>query len=133
MARRLTEAGHQHQQHVHQLPDAPVDHAGIRNGYGLDEMAEHYRDHECLSAFWLSLHPGYVLDFPYETLVQEPEAQIRRLLAFCELPFDAACLAPARSAQHGERDAGARADPRRYGHSAPYLEQLRPLRERLAR
>src|SRR5690349_25042811 len=29
---------------------------------------------------------------PYEALLADPEAEIRALLAFCGLPFDAACL-----------------------------------------
>ncbi|HTI81434.1 MAG TPA: sulfotransferase, partial [Acetobacteraceae bacterium] len=42
--------------------------------------------------FWLDKYPDRVLDLPYETLVAEPEPSIRRLLDFCELPFDPACL-----------------------------------------
>lgn len=34
-----------------------------------------------------------MLDLPYEALVADPEAMIRRLLDFCDLPFDPACLA----------------------------------------
>ena len=109
---------------------------GVQYSYDLDEMAAHYRDYARLSAFWLARHPQHVLDFSHETLVREPEAQIRRLLAFCELPFDAACLTPHQSQREVLSTASAaqvrepiRADT---AHSAPYLEQLRPLREQLA-
>jgi len=109
---------------------------GVHYSYDLAEMAGHYRDYERLSAFWLARHPGQVLDFPYETLVQEPEAQIRRLLAFCELPFDPACLAPHQTRREVLSTASAaqvrepiRADT---AHSAPYLLWLQPLREKLA-
>jgi hypothetical protein len=109
---------------------------GVHYSYDLDEMAEHYRDYERLSAFWLARHPQHVLDYSYETLVREPEAQIRRLLAFCELPFDAACLVPHQTRREVLSTASAaqvrqpiRADT---AHSAPYLEWLQPLRERLA-
>jgi len=30
----------------------------------------------------------------YEKLTREPEASIRAILEYCELPFEAACLAP---------------------------------------
>ena len=107
---------------------------GVHYSYDLDEMAAHYRDYERLSAFWLARHPQHVLDFPYETLVQEPDAQIRRLLAFCELPFDAACLTPHQSKREVLSTASAaqvrqpiRTDT---AHSAPYLQWLQPLQER---
>jgi len=110
---------------------------GVHYSYDLDEMAKHYRDYERLSAFWLLRHPQHVLDFPYETLVQEPETQIRRLLAFCDLPFDPACLTPHQSKREVLSTASAaqvrepiRADT---AHSAPYLQWLQSLRERLSK
>lgn len=109
----------------------------VHYSYDLDEMADHYRDYERLSAFWLARDPQRMLDLPHETLVQQPEAQIRRLLAFCELPFDPACLAPHLTRREVLSTASAaqvrepiRADT---AHSAPYLEWLQPLRERLGR
>jgi Tfp pilus assembly protein PilF len=109
---------------------------GVHYSYDLDEMAEHYRDYERLSAFWLARHPQHVLDFPYESLVQEPETQIRRLLAFCDLPFDPACLAPHQTKREVQSTASAAQvrEPIRgdTAHSAPYLEWLQPLRKRLA-
>ncbi|MDO1529642.1 sulfotransferase [Fulvimonas sp. R45] len=110
---------------------------GVHYSYDLGEMAEYYRDYERLSAFWLARHPRHVLDYPYETLVREPEVQIRRLLAFCELDFDSACLAPHQTKREVLSTASAAQvrEPIRAGtaHSAPYLEWLQPLRERLAR
>lgn len=110
---------------------------GVHYSYDLDEMAEYYRDYERLSAFWLAGHPRQILDLPYEALVQEPEAQIRRLLAFCELPFDAACLAPHQTRREVLSTASAaqvrQPIQRDTRHSTPYLEMLRPLRDRLAR
>jgi len=109
----------------------------VHYSYDLDEMAEHYRDYERLSGFWLAQHPQHVLDYPYEALVQEPEVQIRRLLAFCELPFDAACLTPHQTRREVLSTASAAQvrEPIRTdtAHSAPYLTWLQPLRERLAR
>jgi len=58
----------------------------------LDEMADYCIDFLRLTRFWLDKYPDRVLDLPYETLVAEPEPSIRRLLDFCELPFDPACL-----------------------------------------
>lgn len=110
---------------------------GVHYSYDLDEMAEHYRDYERLSAFWQQRHPQHVLDFPYEDLVQESAVQIRCLLAFCDLPFDPACLTPHQTKREVLSTASAaqvrkpiRADT---PHSAPYLQWLQSLRERLSR
>ncbi|MBA2080167.1 sulfotransferase [Rhodanobacter sp. PCA2] len=109
---------------------------GVHYSYDLAEMAEHYRDYERLSAFWLARYPQHMLDYPYEALVQQPEAQIRRLLAFCGLPFDPACLTPHQTRREVLSTASAaqvrepiRADT---AHSAPYMAWLQPLRERLS-
>ncbi|MFK2877677.1 tetratricopeptide repeat-containing sulfotransferase family protein [Rhodanobacter hydrolyticus] len=109
---------------------------GVHFTYDLDDMADHYRDYARLTDFWLMRNPQRVLDFPYEALVQEPETQIRRLLSFCELPFDAACLTPHQTRREVLSTASAaqvrepiRADT---AHSAHYLQWLQPLRERLA-
>ena len=110
---------------------------GVHYSYDLDEMAEHYCDYRRLSAFWLARYPQHVLDFPYEKLVQQPEAEIRRLLAFCELSFDRACLTPHQTAREVLSTASAaqvrepiRADTRR---CAPYMTWLQPLRQRLSK
>lgn len=110
---------------------------GVHYSYNLDEMAEHYRDYERLSAFWLARHPQHVLDFPYETLVQEPEAQIRRLLDFCDLSFEPACLTPHQTKREVLSTASAaqvrepiRSDT---AHSVPYLQWLQSLRDRLSK
>jgi hypothetical protein len=42
---------------------------------------------------WDRVLPGKVLHLQYEELVRDPETHIRRLLAHCGLPFEAACLA----------------------------------------
>jgi tetratricopeptide (TPR) repeat protein len=63
---------------------------------------EYSRSFADLAAFWrefdrsvahaVALHPSHVQQSVYESLLAEPEAQIRRLLDFCGLPFDPACL-----------------------------------------
>lgn len=58
----------------------------------LDEMADYCIDFLRLTRFWIDRYPGRVLDLEYESLVAEPEPVTRRLLDFCGLPFDAACL-----------------------------------------
>jgi tetratricopeptide (TPR) repeat protein len=110
---------------------------GVNYSYDLEELAGYYRDYQRLSAFWLARYPQRVLDLSYETLVQEPEVQIRRLLTFCDLSFDPACLTPHQTQREVLSTASAaqvrepiRADT---AHSAPYLPWLQSLRERLSK
>ncbi|MGH8214216.1 MAG: tetratricopeptide repeat-containing sulfotransferase family protein [Rhodanobacteraceae bacterium] len=65
---------------------------GAEFSYDLDEMADIYIDFWRLTRLWLKKFPDRVFDLEYETLVAEPEPTIRRLLDFCELSFDPACL-----------------------------------------
>jgi len=49
---------------------------------------------------WKSVLPnGYLIDVEYECLVEEPEEQMRRILSFCELPWEEQCLHPERSSK----------------------------------
>ncbi|MDE2054805.1 MAG: sulfotransferase, partial [Xanthomonadaceae bacterium] len=58
----------------------------------LDDMADFCIDYMRLTRFWLRKFPDRVFDLEYETLIADPEPTIRRLLDFCGLPFDRACL-----------------------------------------
>jgi tetratricopeptide (TPR) repeat protein len=60
--------------------------------YDLQELAQYYLGYRSLMAHWHALMPGQVLQVNYETLVSDLENQSRRLLAFCELPWEDACL-----------------------------------------
>ncbi|WP_424682344.1 tetratricopeptide repeat-containing sulfotransferase family protein [Frateuria sp. YIM B11624] len=101
----------------------------------LDEMADYCIDFLRLTRFWLAKHPDRVLDLPYESLVAEPETQIRRLLDFCELPFDPACLdfhKTSRTVLSTPSAAQVRQPLRRdTARSARYGDKLDRLRQRL--
>jgi tetratricopeptide (TPR) repeat protein len=60
--------------------------------YDLDDIASYWRDHERLGRHWQRLFPQRFLEHDYEALLADPEAQVRRLLAFCGLEYDPACL-----------------------------------------
>ncbi|HJP97989.1 MAG TPA: sulfotransferase [Rhodanobacteraceae bacterium] len=66
--------------------------SGTQFAYDLDEMADYCVDFVRLTRFWLERYPGQVFDLEYEALLADPETAIRRLLDFCGLPFDPACL-----------------------------------------
>ena len=60
--------------------------------YGLEEIGKYYRDYVFLMDHWDRVLPGRVLRVEHEELVADTEAQIRRLLDYCGLPFEEQCL-----------------------------------------
>ena len=56
------------------------------------DLAAYWRDFDRAVKHWRNLHPENVYENSYENLVTAPEATIRDLLAFCDLPFESACL-----------------------------------------
>jgi tetratricopeptide (TPR) repeat protein len=61
-------------------------------GYDLGDLGRYYRCYLSLMDHWDAVLPGRVLHLQYEDLVRDPEVNIRHLLDFCRLPFEAACL-----------------------------------------
>jgi len=60
--------------------------------YDMTELAEYYLQYQRLMDHWHELLPGFVLDVQYEEVVADLETQVRRILDFCGLPFEDACL-----------------------------------------
>ena len=68
--------------------------AGVRYGSDFDDMLAHYRQYLGLMRHWKQHFAADILDVSYEQLVNDPEAELRRVLDFLGLPWDAACLDP---------------------------------------
>jgi hypothetical protein len=67
--------------------------AGAQNfTYDLGELARYYNDYAGLMAHFDAVLPGRMHRVTYEDIVADAEAETRRLLAYCELPFEAGCL-----------------------------------------
>ncbi len=58
----------------------------------LAELGTVHRAYESLMAHFDAVQPGRIHRVQYEALVEAPEAELRRLLAYLGLPFDEACL-----------------------------------------
>jgi tetratricopeptide (TPR) repeat protein len=66
---------------------------GQEFSFDLRELGRYYRAYEELMAHWRGvLDPGDMLEVAYERLVDDTETQARRLLKYCGLPWDEACL-----------------------------------------
>ena len=112
------------------------DHGSMHFDYSNDllDIGRYYKLFDRLIAHWDRSLPGRVLQVSYEQLVASPEEEIRRILAFCGLPWNEACLriekntAPVatlsatqvRSPIHG-------GGVGRWKHYAPQLGELRTL------
>ncbi|MEO7065856.1 MAG: sulfotransferase [Rhodanobacter sp.] len=111
----------------------------------LTDIAAYTRDHERAMACWQAAAPQRIRSQSYEALLAHPEAEIRSLLAFCDLPFEATCCnyqratRSVRSAsaaqvrqplQHNTARAahyGALLDPLRFGLGLPAFEGTKPV------
>jgi tetratricopeptide (TPR) repeat protein len=61
--------------------------------YNLGELGRYYKRYERLMAHWHRVLPsGRILDVRYEDVVADLEAQARRIIAHCQLPWDDRCL-----------------------------------------
>jgi len=60
--------------------------------YDLADLGRYYRDYVALMAHVDGVLPGRVHRVIYEELVEHTEREVRRLLDYCGLPFEAACL-----------------------------------------
>ena len=60
--------------------------------YGLVDTGRFYRDYVDLLAHFDEVLPGRVHRVIYERMVEDTEGEVRRLLDYCGLPFEAGCL-----------------------------------------
>ena len=61
--------------------------------YDLEELGRFYLRYQDLMRHWHAAMPGVIYDIQYEELVADQENQTRKLLEYCGLPWDDACLA----------------------------------------
>jgi tetratricopeptide (TPR) repeat protein len=65
---------------------------GQRFSYGLSDMGRFYRDYVELMAHYDEVLPGRVHRVIYEQVVEDTEAEVRKVLSYCGLPFEPGCL-----------------------------------------
>ncbi len=72
---------------------------GQEFSYGLREIGNYYRQYVRLMDHWDRVLPGFVLRVQHEQVVADLEGQVRRMLDFCGLPFEASCVQYHRTAR----------------------------------
>jgi tetratricopeptide (TPR) repeat protein len=60
--------------------------------YSVDDIARYYRTYLELMEHWEAVLPGRVLRVHHEDVVDDLEGSVRRILDYCELPFEPECL-----------------------------------------
>ena len=60
--------------------------------YSVDDIARYYRTYVRLMDHWNAVLPGKVLRVQFEDVVDNLETNVRRMLEFCGLDFEPACL-----------------------------------------
>ena len=60
--------------------------------YSIEDIARYYRTYLELMQHWNQVLPGKILRLMHEDVVDDLEGNVRRLLQFCELEFEPACL-----------------------------------------
>jgi hypothetical protein len=60
--------------------------------YSLEEVGQYYRDYVELMSHWDAVLPERVLRVDYESIVEDTAAEVRRVLGYCGLEFEPACL-----------------------------------------
>jgi hypothetical protein len=60
--------------------------------YDFYELGEYYLQYRRMMEHWHAVLPGRILEVHYEDVVADLEEQVRRILAYCELPWEDGCL-----------------------------------------
>ena len=104
--------------------------------YDLVDAADYYKKYHDLMALFEGLWPDTIFRMDYEALTEDPEGNVRRLLAACDLPFDPACLDAHRSTRAVRTVSALQVRQAIYKGSSEewrkYEEFLGPLLDRLA-
>ena len=60
--------------------------------YGLEEIGRYYTGYVGLMMHWDRVLPGKILRVHYEDVIADVETQVKRILDYCELPFEQNCI-----------------------------------------
>jgi hypothetical protein len=70
-----------------------INFAKVPFSFDLGELGRYYKAYSDLMNYWHQvLPPGTILDVQHEQLVSNFEEEVRRILAYCEIDWDASCL-----------------------------------------
>ena len=101
----------------------------------LRNIADYIRSTEEILTFWRKEMPDAFLEVRYEDLVTNPEPEIRRILGYCDLPWEEDCLFPEKSRAMVKtlsiEQVRSPISPKSIGGWRAYADELAPLIEAL--
>jgi tetratricopeptide (TPR) repeat protein len=107
---------------------------GQNFSYSLEDIGHYYRDYVELMAHYDAVLPGRVHRVIHETLIEDTEAEVRALLAYCGLEFEESCLrfyenerAVRTASAQQVRQPITRAGVDQWRHYEPWLQPLREI------
>jgi hypothetical protein len=104
--------------------------------YDMASLAHYHGQYVRLMRHWHATLPDSRLDVSYASLVQQPEAVMRTVLAYCGLDLEEDCLHPERNTAPVATPSSARVreaiHSRGIGDWQHYATQLEPLRRALS-
>jgi hypothetical protein len=65
---------------------------GQEFAYSVEDIGRYYRTYLELMEHWDAVLPGRILRVHHEDVVDDLERSVRRILDFCELPFEPNCI-----------------------------------------
>ena len=65
---------------------------GQEFSYSLDDIGRYYCAYEKLMNHWHTVLPDHILTVQHEDVLEDLEGQVHRILDYCGLPFEPACL-----------------------------------------
>lgn len=112
--------------------------SGLGFAYDLKDIGEYYVQYQRLMDYWESLYPDRILRVAYEDVVADTEQSLRRMIDYCDLPWDDRCLnTPAKDVKIRTASVWQARQPvydssvqrwRHYQkHLGPLLEALKPV------
>jgi hypothetical protein len=105
---------------------------GYPFSYSLEDLGHYYLAYHRLMTQWRALIPGSFIDLDYEELVRDQEATSRRVVEYCGLEWQDACLAFHRNESPSATASAVQVRQPIHGSSVDrwrtYERQLDPLR-----
>ena len=65
---------------------------GIPWAHNLDHIFEYFDIYYNMIDYWKKLYPDFMYELQYEKFVKNPEIESRKVLQYCDLPWDEKCL-----------------------------------------
>jgi tetratricopeptide (TPR) repeat protein len=66
--------------------------SAVPYSFDLAELGRYYMLYDRLMKHWHTVLPGHILDAEYESILANPEQELRKILQFCGVEFNPACL-----------------------------------------